>query len=415
MTLECDVLVIGGGPAGSSAARAAAKNGAKTILIEEDNEIGKPVQCAEGVGKYLVPFLPFQIPPNLIKWEIKGMTFWANDILIKRNGGPWAGYTIDRTEWDQWLASLAIKEGAKIKTNSKLIDLDFTNEYIVKKAIVKSNKKKIEINPKIIIAADGVKSAVVDILKIKKNIKNAYGEVNSYEIKNVNLKYPKYDQLFLGDFAPGGYAYIFPISNNRANIGVGKTCDSPKNMDNLYEKFLELPIIKEQIGKGLSLEDKNGYAPLKYLTKDWIYGNVILAGDSANQNFKPFIEGNIPGIICGDIAGKISAKGLKDLEYLNKYKKSIYKRLGPMFKSSDSVFDLLLKSEGLKNVDLLYLIIFSNLYSLKKLEKYIKADEKELIKLINSWKNSKIKQSKTKLVEEFYLLILSIMRYTRRA
>ena len=40
------------------------------------------------------------------------------------------------------------------------------------------------------------------------------------------------------------------------------------------------------------------------LADKWIYGNVILAGDAANQNIKPFIEGILPSIICGDIAGK---------------------------------------------------------------------------------------------------------------
>ena len=57
MTIECDVLVVGGGPAGCSAARAAAMKGLKTILIEEHEEIGSPVQCAEGIGKYLTVYL----------------------------------------------------------------------------------------------------------------------------------------------------------------------------------------------------------------------------------------------------------------------------------------------------------------------------------------------------------------------
>jgi len=144
MTIECDVLVVGGGPAGCSAARAAAKQGAKTILIEEHEEIGIPVQCAEGIGKYLIPFLPFKIPGEQLKWEIKGMTFWADDILIERNGGIWAGYTLNRAEWDKWLASLAVKEGAQLKCNSKLVDLEYDDNFIVKKAIVKTKNKKLD-------------------------------------------------------------------------------------------------------------------------------------------------------------------------------------------------------------------------------------------------------------------------------
>ena len=61
-TIKCDVLVVGAGPAGLSAARALAKKGLKTIIIEEDEEVGIPVQCAEGIGSYLFQYLPFEIP-----------------------------------------------------------------------------------------------------------------------------------------------------------------------------------------------------------------------------------------------------------------------------------------------------------------------------------------------------------------
>ena len=135
---ECDILVVGGGPAGCSAARAASMDGAKTILIEEHPEIGIPVQCAEGIGKYLIPFLPFKIPNEQLKWEIKGMTFYVDNLLIKRDGGFWSGYTIDRIKWDQWLASMARDNGTEIMVNSKLTDLELDDKFQVKKAIFES-------------------------------------------------------------------------------------------------------------------------------------------------------------------------------------------------------------------------------------------------------------------------------------
>ena len=120
-TIECDVLVIGAGPAGCSAARSAAKRGLKTIIIEEDNEIGSPVQCAEGIGSYLVQYMPFEIPKNQLIWEIKGMYLWADNIAIKKEGDIWSGYSINRKDWDKWLASLALREGVKIFTNTKFL------------------------------------------------------------------------------------------------------------------------------------------------------------------------------------------------------------------------------------------------------------------------------------------------------
>ena len=86
MDLECDVLVIGAGPAGSSAARACALAGLNTVIIDKREEVGYPVRCAEGISEYLFPFLPFRIPKEQLIWTTKGMEFWAEDIMIRRTG-----------------------------------------------------------------------------------------------------------------------------------------------------------------------------------------------------------------------------------------------------------------------------------------------------------------------------------------
>ena len=86
MTIKCDVLVVGAGPAGSSAARASSINGIKTILIDKKEEIGKPVQCAEGIGKYLITYLPYKIPDEHLIWKMDGMFFWTDDISIEQKG-----------------------------------------------------------------------------------------------------------------------------------------------------------------------------------------------------------------------------------------------------------------------------------------------------------------------------------------
>lgn len=49
--MNYDVVVVGAGPAGSMAAMEAARQGARTLIIERRQETGSPVRCAEGVGK----------------------------------------------------------------------------------------------------------------------------------------------------------------------------------------------------------------------------------------------------------------------------------------------------------------------------------------------------------------------------
>lgn len=315
--ISCDVLVVGAGPAGLTAARATAMRGLKTIVIEEHAEIGEPVQCGEAIGEYLFPYLPFPIPKEQLIWRIKGMYFWADGIAIKREGKIWSGYAINRGKWDKWLANLAIEKGAKILTGTTLMSLEFDDDFHVDKAIVKRNDKILEFKAKYIVGADGVNSKVIDCLGVRKKDRGLVGHVKSYEMRDIKLKYPEFEQLFLGEFAPHAYAYIFPLSKNRANIGVGTIYNKDK-LNKYLEEFLEIPFVKNQLREGKIVTEKSGDAPIRDLTDKIVYGNVFLVGDAANQNIKPFIEGIIPGMVCGDLLGnflgEIFHKNLNNLK-----------------------------------------------------------------------------------------------------
>ena len=77
--IETDVLVIGGGPAGSSAAKHAALGGAKVILVDKRSEIGAPKRCAEGVSKKGLAKLGIEPSPRWITKEIDGVRLTSPD------------------------------------------------------------------------------------------------------------------------------------------------------------------------------------------------------------------------------------------------------------------------------------------------------------------------------------------------
>lgn len=371
---KCDVLVVGAGPAGSSAARAVAEAGANTIFIDKKKEIGVPVQCAEAIGEYLIPFLPYRIPEEQLIWKIDGMSFWAEGIAIERSGGFWSAYAINREKFDKWLANNAIQSGAKLHLETELIDLQFSENYHVTKAIVKTGDGVGEIMPKVVIAADGVHSKVLNKLGFT-NLKDKCGEVLSFEMNNLNLYKPTYEQLYIGDFAPGAYAYIFPLSKSRANVGVSSVFRT-KKLERCYAEFLEIPEVKKQLKDGVEVVEKSGWAPIHYLADKWAYGNVLLVGDAANQNFKPFIEGILPSLICGDIAGKRAYSFIKGANLLSDYQKRVKDKLGEFFLESDYVLDILYElSKSLdKKSHLLRLGISADIFSLKEIEKLEKAN-----------------------------------------
>ena len=411
MVVKCDVLVVGAGPAGSSAARATAKAGAKVVFIDKKKEIGVPVQCAEAIGKYLFPFLPFKIPKEQLIWKTEGIVFYADDIKIERRGSIWTGYAINRKNFDRWLANCAVKEGAELLTSAELVDIETKDKYEVIKAIVKTPKKEMVIEPKVVIAADGVDSTVLKLLGFKINKKGSIGEVLGFELKNLSIDNPNYEHLFVGDFAPGGYAYIFPKSKHVANIGVAALFPK-KSLQEYYEEFLEIPEVTRRVKRGITVEEKSGKVPIRYLTDKWVYGNVLLAGDVASQNLKPFAEGILPAVICGDTAGKTVSDYLKDRVSLNAYSKRVGARFGNFLKMSDKITTIAYKIGDVGNEEaLLKLCMLANILSLKQINRLRAADYVTLKKKIEDWQCSTVKQFITTTIEN--LNIISSILYKK--
>lgn len=370
MTLKCDVLVVGAGPAGSSAARAAAISGAKTIFIDKKKEIGVPVQCAESISKYLIPLLPFKIPSEQLLWETEGVQFWADDSLVEKTGDFWSACAVNRKNFDRWLAQTAVDAGAKLLTSAELVDLKVINEEVIENAVVKTLEGEKVIDPKVVIAADGVKSTVLNCLPIAVKEEGNIGHILSFEMKNLILEKPQLDQLFIGDFAPGTYGYIFPKSGTSANVGVG-TLFSKEKLDEKYLEFLEIPHVKKQLRDGINVRSKSGSVPFRCITDSWVYGNTLLVGDSAAQNIKPFVEGILPGIICGDIAGQVAAQHIKSDMPLSNYVKNVQDKLGDIFKESDRIADIMYDLSLIKDrkQHLLRLGVSANVFSLNDIDR----------------------------------------------
>ncbi len=217
--------------------------------------------------------------------------------------------------------------------------------------------------------------------------------------------------MFIGEFAPGGYAYIFPKSKHVANVGVAALFPE-KSLEEYYEEFLEIPAVKRQVKGGITVEEKSGKVPIRYSTDRWVYGNVLLAGDIAGQTLKPFAEGILPAVICGDIAGKTASDYLKGKISLNAYSKRVRAKFGNFLKMSDKVTDIayeLAESEN-NEEELLRLCLSANVISLKQLSRLKEADRDVLKKKLDDWRSSVIKQFITATMENLNIFQAYFMR-----
>ena len=222
--IETDILVIGAGPAGSSAAKHAALGGAKVILIEKKSEIGAPKRCAEGVSKKGLAKLGIEPNERFITKEIDGIRLVAPDsnevwLTTEEIELPEAGYILERKVFDKYMAMDAARAGAEIRIKTLATGITRKDGYAI--VDIESMGKKEQIKAKIVIGADGPESHVARWAGIKQTTK-AKDMESGIQYKMCNVKFDRENiiEFYFGSVAPGGYAWIFPKGDDIANVGL---------------------------------------------------------------------------------------------------------------------------------------------------------------------------------------------------
>ncbi|MHA2053116.1 MAG: FAD-dependent monooxygenase [Candidatus Hodarchaeales archaeon] len=403
-------MIIGAGPAGSGAAHACAKAGLNTVFVDRKKEVGLPIACSGAIGSYLIPFLPFHVPSEFLECQIAGLEFISEEISYTRIGGPWQSYAIDRASFDKWLAKRAQKAGAVLLLHTELENLDFINRGSAKRAIFKEGGGHENIEFKVLIGADGANSRVLDLLG-EREPEARLGKALVYEYEGVELESPKMDQIFFGDFAPGGYAHLFPLSGSRANVGLGSIIGGV-DLKKCFEDFISIPSISAQLKGARILKEKSGFVAFDRMSKRPQYRNVLLAGEAGSQNIKPLVEGFLPSIICGDIAGKTAARHILKGEPLENYQNNLNKKLGLIFKESNKLAGVLEEISDIKDKSS-YLLLFgltSQLLSIKEAKTLKDREYLEIKKIIVKRANSKSRLVFSKVSERAAIYYLNLLR-----
>ncbi|MBD3289840.1 geranylgeranyl reductase family protein, partial [candidate division KSB1 bacterium] len=219
MKSNYDVVIVGAGPAGSTAARFAAKSGCSVLLLEKDREIGVPVRCGEAVGEKGLRAV-LEPKDTWIANRIDAVRLIAPDGTPVDVAHPEGGYILDRKVFDYDLGRMAGLEGAEVITKAYVCDLLKTNHRI---SGVRLNHlgKEHEIQAKVVIAADGVESRVGRWAGIKTNIRMHDMETCAQiTLGNIEVDPHVCDFYFSRKWAPGGYVWVFPKDGNTANVGL---------------------------------------------------------------------------------------------------------------------------------------------------------------------------------------------------
>jgi len=117
MVERVDLLVGGAGPGGSTAARVAAAEGLRVLLVEKRPVVGLPVQCAEYVPAQIAGYA--DLPERCTRARIRTLRTHLPDGETVETAA--AGYVLDRAMFDKSLAVAACRAGAEVWTATRAV------------------------------------------------------------------------------------------------------------------------------------------------------------------------------------------------------------------------------------------------------------------------------------------------------
>ncbi|MCS6937130.1 MAG: NAD(P)/FAD-dependent oxidoreductase [Candidatus Bipolaricaulota bacterium] len=292
-----DVIVVGAGPAGATAATVAARHGAKVLLLEEHTQIGRPIQCTGLLS--IRGWRLARLPKSLIVREITGVRAHAPDgSFIDLGGERVRAYVIDRDRFDQALVERAKQTGVEVRTGVRAVSLEaYKNDHRTLWVESRDGLKE-KLRARVVVGADGAHGLVARQAELPPPKKRLLG---LQAIVQYTAPRPDFVEVFFGERWTGGFfAWAVPERDGSARVGL-----ATERLHQAKESFEHLRA--ERCAGGEILCYQSGMIPIG-LPERTVADGVVLVGDAAGQA-KPTSGGGIyTGMLCGKIAGEVAAK-----------------------------------------------------------------------------------------------------------
>lgn len=300
---DYEVIVVGAGPVGSTAARYAAKNGARVLMIEDHASIGSPVSCTGLLSTRAVAECDVRPSDDFVLNQVRGAFVHSmNGTCLPIDGRETKAYVVSRKNFDRKLAAMALESGVDLKLNTRAIGLESRDGVQRLSVMEEGNMRNIE--AKVVIGADGVRSSIARMAGLGQVKKILPGIEIEAPYKSPDAEFV---ELFVGSQAPGFFGWAVPLDQNIARIGLAIDSRSSENASVHLERLLKNNThIASRYGGG-QLDLVVGGIPLGPLNRTYAEGTLIV-GDAAGQ-VKPTSGGGIyTGAACARIAGEVAAR-----------------------------------------------------------------------------------------------------------
>lgn len=290
-----DLIVVGAGPAGSTAARRAGKLGQKTLVVEKESHPRyKP--CGGALSDRAISLLDFPLPESLCERTITGARVHFKDVVAERHKGYRLITLVTRSSFDAFLLKKAMDAGSELVTE-KVLDFSEKKDYVEVFTGDGSYKSRF------LLIASGFQDRLKEKVQGPMS-KDSYGVCLVTEVEEkdevIDSRLPGILDIYFG-VAEGGYGWVFP-HRDYYSVGIGGLATRFRSPRRAMKEFLK------DNGFCGNYRLHGHLIPLGGQNQKIASQRVLLAGDSAG--FVDAFTGE--GIYYAIRSGQIAAEAVAD-------------------------------------------------------------------------------------------------------
>jgi len=329
-----DLLVVGGGPAGSAAAITGARAGHSVLLIDKAS-FPRDKCCGDGLTTLALRLGErLGLDPNLIaRWQpvadavIHSPSDRSIRFSLPRDDGQYAAIA-PRWDYDMALLDLAQKAGAEVAEGHEVKGLDLIGNG--KGAAVEVDGMG-TVWARTVVAADGMWSTVRRTLGLSTSDDRGQWHAFRQYVSNVGPAASDLHIWFEPDLLPG-YAWSFPLPDGRANLGFGVLRGGPiavGETGQVWDGLLNRPSLRAVLGDHAQLEGRRTAWPIPAKVDRAIlaHGPVLFTGDAAAATDALTGEGIGQALMTGILAAEAVITGGAEADIATSYSEAVRREL----------------------------------------------------------------------------------------
>ncbi|HEY75284.1 MAG TPA: NAD(P)/FAD-dependent oxidoreductase [Thermoflexia bacterium] len=303
-----DVIVVGAGPAGSSAAYRLANNGWRVALLERSNEPGEDNVCG---GMVSLPMVKrFGVFPDAVEKEMRSELHVFPWGVIENTTEQ---CTVRRSVFDRLLAQRAVAAGAELMTRTLARAVRVVAPGRVEVEVQRRSTRRLtRLRGRGLILADGPRTLARSLGLGCRLEDGGAAFALTYELAWPGNEMNHYELYYGGDIALWGYAWIFPY-RDVLNVGLGCVRSELKRRGSLQRDLVGF--IRSHPRASRLLDDKpivrrrGGWIPLRP-SRRMVGPSTLVVGDAAGLVHPLIAAGVDNALASGDLAGQVMSEAL---------------------------------------------------------------------------------------------------------